>query len=341
MALVSLARLAGPGQRQVTALRRLVRPLLVSVAAGLGLYAAAMIGADVETMSGAAARLGLLGWLVVLGLSLFNYLARFVRWDWYLEHLGDRVPRLPHVAYYFAGLAFATTPGKAGEAVRSLYLRRHGVAFSHSLAALFVERVADVATMVLLALLAAWSYAGARWPVLVAGGLVFGVLGLARSPGTAAWMDRRRDGLPWPRIGVLLGHLATLLRDSAELLRARVFYAGLLLGLVAWGAEGLGFYLILDRLETGVSLSAAVGIYAVGILVGALSFIPGGLGSTEGAMVLLLGVAGVGTGEAVAATLICRIATLWFGVAVGFVSILGLESAGLGLGRAGSPEAQP
>lgn len=317
--------------------RRLVRPLLLSLVAGLGLYWAGMMAADAQAVSGAAGRLAPSGWLAVLGLSLANYLIRFGRWHWYLGRLGDRVPAGLHLAYYVGGLAFATTPGKAGEAIRSLYLQRHGVPFSHSLSALFVERLADMAAIGLLALWAAWAFAGARWPVAVAGSAVLAALALVRSPRTAQLLDRWRARVVWPRGAALLGHGATLLRASARLLGARLLYGGLGLGLLAWGAEGLGFWLILDYLDAGTPLALAVGIYGAGILVGALSFIPGGLGSTEATMVLLLGLAGVETSAAVAATLICRIATLWFAVAIGLAAVAGLEAGGLGIGgpRAG------
>ena len=311
---------------------RLMRPLLLSVVAGLTLYVGAMILGDAGAVSGAAGRLGLFGWMAVLGLSTLNYLVRFARWHWYLGRLGERIAAGRHLAYYLAGFAFATTPGKAGEAIRSLYLQRHAVSFSHSLSALFVERVLDLTAIMLLALSAAWAFAGARWPVAVCGLLVLGLLALVRCPLTARVLDHWRD-----HAGALFGHLAELLRASSLLLRARLLYGGLALGLLAWGAEGLGFWLILDRLGADVSPLTATGIYAAGILAGALSFIPGGLGSTEAVMVLLLGLAGVGTSEAVAATLICRIATLWFAVAVGLALVASLEATGLGVTRGAEP----
>jgi uncharacterized protein (TIRG00374 family) len=69
-----------------------------------------------------------------------------------------------------------------------------------------------------------------------------------------------------------------------------------------------------------IALATAVGIYALGILAGALSFIPGGLGSTEAVLILLLLVAGLDTPDAAAATLICRVATLWFAVLLGILA---------------------
>ena len=68
-----------------------------------------------------------------------------------------------------------------------------------------------------------------------------------------------------------------------------------------------------------MTLAAAVFVYAFAMLVGGLSFLPGGLGSSEAVMIGLLALHGFPEPAAVTATLICRLATLWFAVALGAV----------------------
>ncbi|MFM8353512.1 MAG: hypothetical protein ACKOBM_01235, partial [Gammaproteobacteria bacterium] len=50
-------------------------------------------------------------------------------------------------------------------------------------------------------------------------------------------------------------------------------------------------------------------------------FIPGGLGATEAAIVLLLSAAGVGQMDAIAASLVSRSLTLWLAVGIGVVAM--------------------
>jgi uncharacterized protein (TIRG00374 family) len=119
--------------------------------------------------------------------------------------------------------------------------------------------------------------------------------------------------------------LLDLLRSASTLLKSGPLYAGLVLGLIAWGAEGIAFHVILEALYINTSLLLAVGIYSISVLAGALSFIPGGLGSTEAVMVLLLTLVGADTPTAVAATLICRLTTLWFAVVIGGIVMVVLE----------------
>ena len=58
-------------------------------------------------------------------------------------------------------------------------------------------------------------------------------------------------------------------------------------------------------------------IYSFATLFGAVTMMPGGVGPTEGSMSGLLAYEGMALPDAVAATLVIRVCTLWFAVAIG------------------------
>jgi glycosyltransferase 2 family protein len=310
---------------------RVHRALVISVVAALVLYAGSSLFTGAEDVLRAVSHVDLRVWIPVLGLSLLNYLLRFCRWQWYLARLDHILPPLRHLKYYLAGFAFTTTPGKMGEAIRSLYLRPHGVGYADSLAALFVERFLDMLAMLLLGLLAGGFFSEVWWPVICAATLIAAIFTAVSRPGLQQGITARLNRSRSPRIQRFGGQVGSLMRSSEALLSPRMLVGGVMLGLIAWGAEGLGLYLILRGLEVQVTALAAIGVYAAGILIGALSFIPGGLGSTEAAMVVMLSVLGVDLSSAIAATIVCRVATLWFAVALGFCAFAGSEA-----GREGS-----
>jgi uncharacterized protein (TIRG00374 family) len=72
-----------------------------------------------------------------------------------------------------------------------------------------------------------------------------------------------------------------------------------------------------------------VAIYAAAVLLGAISFLPGGLGGTEAAMIFMLVKVGFDVTSATAITFICRVATLWFAVALGLLTMLILPKLGI------------
>ncbi len=290
---------------------------------GYGLF---IVWSGTDAVLDAFSRISQTGLALILSLSLLNYVVRCARWQWWLRRLDHRVPMRLNALYYFAGFAFTTTPGKAGEAVRSVYLKRDGVSYPTSLAAFFVEKLADLGAMLFLAALAAWLFP--RYRLLI-------VLMLALLVAVSVVVHHRYRVYQWLRsVGARLpahwlprlAHADHLINRASVLLRSDVLSTSLFLGILAWGAEGVGFYYLLQFLNIDTTLAQAVGVYALAMLAGALSFLPGGLGSAEATMVLLLSLSGAGQAEAVAATLVCRLTTLWFAVALGSVALLGVET---------------
>ena len=85
--------------------------------------------------------------------------------------------------------------------------------------------------------------------------------------------------------------------------------------------EGIAFYLLLLELGVEVQFAVAASIFAISILVGAISMMPGGVGGTEVVMVTLLLIINVNISTAIAATAIIRALTLWFAVVIGLMTM--------------------
>jgi uncharacterized protein (TIRG00374 family) len=308
--------------QQETPARGVRNRRLVIIVAVLGvlLYVGLALGVDSSRLVAALARLGVAGTAAVLGLSLANYLIRFLRWQLYISRFGHRLPAARHLLIYLSGFAFTLSPGKAGEAVRSMYLREHGVSYAESLAAFFVERMLDVLAMVILAVLIVAAHPAYRGMIAGALLVVVSILIAVSRPGLPPRLDRyaaRRSG----RIAQALKGAANLLRSSTHLLQLWPLIWGIALGLLAWAALGLGFYLICQGLHATISPLSAIGIYAMAVLVAnAAIFLPGGIGGMEVVMVALLRDAGVPLASAVLATLLCSLATLWLAVLIGIVA---------------------
>lgn len=97
------------------------------------------------------------------------------------------------------------------------------------------------------------------------------------------------------------------------------------LGLVAWGITSYGFLILLNYLGLSLPFVASFAIYPLAMLAGAASMLPGGLGSTEIVIVALLDVQGVQLSVAAIAAVGIRLATIWFAILCGFISIVILE----------------
>lgn len=297
-----------------------VKAVVVStiIAAAIYLATVAWVGRLEVSAALKLIRMDTLAALLVL--SCVNYALRFGRWHYYLRILGSEIS-LPHnLRIYLGGFALTTTPGKAGEMARSLWLQPYGVPACVSLAAFLVERIQDVLGIALLASLGASLYSSAHWLLLGCFGLIALALAILHKP-------RLIESLLRPLAGrrASLLHAARRVSEILALARSCLsplrFAVALLTGLLAWSAEAVAFWLLLKALGQPLPLPTAISIYALAMLAGALSFMPGGLGGTEAAMAILLRAIGVPLPVAVAATLLIRLTTLWFAVLLGIVAL--------------------
>ena len=308
-------------------MHRLARYLSFAIVAVFAVVCAYVMRGDLAQMSLAPL---LRSWdLVMLAaiLSLCNYALRIVRWRQYLSRLGHVLSLRFTSLTYVSGFAFTISPGKVGEVARARYYTRLGVPFADIAGAFFVERLMDLLAMLVLSTLilaATPRYQSAAWFAAAFAAVCFAAAAL----------------LPWDKIGQSLAsstkiprRLAKLCAGVAEALSAarsllspRILVGGLLLSLLAWGFEGVGLWTLGSMVvPEHLGLAAGVGIYAVAVLVGALSFMPGGLGGTEVIMTALLVSQGFHVADALLITIVCRLVTLWLAVCLGWVAIFVLR----------------
>lgn len=259
-------------------------------------------------------------WGQVIGLSCLSYLARFYRWHRFLAALGHSVPLLANLRIYLAGFALTLTPAKAGETIRSLYLRPFGVPVPESLAVFVCERLVDLLVVGGISCLALQVFPTYAW------------LGFAGF-GACLLLVLCLRSLVVPRLagrlfGQALGmHLQQAARPMGTLLTPGQLALALPPSLMAWFAQGLSLYLVVCALGHPIEPASVIGIYCVAILAGAVSFLPGGLGATEGAIVLLLVSAGIPAADAVLGSLLTRGLTLWLAVLIGLGATASLAVA--------------
>ena len=289
--------------------------LLLTVAAFAGL----LVYGDLREVSGLLVDSPTLyfGFAAALGLAMINYALRYLRWLMYLRALGIRVPLTVSLSVFTAGLALSITPGKAGELLKSVWLSRSaGVPVSASAPAVVMERLTDVVSVGLLGLVGvallpttmALVVAGILVAVMIASVLAasrFGTLAL-RLPVLRRWrepLENSQEGL-------------------RKLMTPPMVAAAVILGTLAWAAEGLALWIIVAGMGEQISALIAIPISAAAALVGAITALPGGLVGFEGSMVALLRQSGLGAPEAALATLLTRLATLWFAVLIGLLAWL-------------------
>ena len=304
--------------------------LIISVIASASIYLALVLwsGADQFWNS-----LNLLPfWLipVLLGIIFFSYCLRFCRWRWYLNHMGYSVPWKSNFTIFLASFALTASPGKAGESIKSFLLKsRHNIPVSPTLAGLFCERFTDALSVVLLAcvgLLSLMKDIPLYWAIFALAAVQLGIILLLQNPQLLKSYLLK----PLKRFSKLRGLADKLyfLVDSAnKLLQPKLLIGSTIIALIAWGLEGMALYYIFQYLQAeSVTLYQAILIHTASGLIGAISMLPGGIGTMEASAVSLSIIYGATQTQAIVATFLIRLLTLWFAVAVGILAMLFIQN---------------
>ena len=332
----------------------IVKKIIIGSLLGAAVFIIIAFMADYKKVASALMDFPLRLWPFILFLSLMNYAFRVVKWDFYLDRLYIKIPRVSSVLIFFSGFIMAITPGKMGEVLKSLLLyERHGVPVTRSAPVVFMERLTDV-----LALL-----------FICASGVAFALMGgggnssLQRtvtpqdSPAAAAAGIDPGQLVSLGAVALLtivliavisnqklimavlkymerfafikkhIVHIESLFESARVILKPWPLFYATFLSILAWALECYSLYYIITIISPGTIEPLPLLIYcsfayAFSTIIGALAMLPGGLFVTEGGMAfLLVKLTKVSMSKAVAATFMVRAATLWFALLIGMAAL--------------------
>lgn len=301
--------------------RHILRGLVIAAIASAVVSAVLVVVSDGPEVARALRTFDplVLVWMLLLG--AVGFLVRSVRWGALMRVVGHPVPLRDALYLQVSGQAMTVTPGRVGEVVKPWLARElSGMRMTRGVTLVFAERVADLIAVCLLALGGLWALGGATW--VLALGIVVVVAGTALAGsawfhGLALRFVRGRE-----RARKHEASAETITDTLRRALHWRVLAWSVPASVAAWGLEGVGFALCLSAFGFDVlGALGGVSVYAVATIAGAFSFLPGGIGLTEASIAGILVAAGMPAAAASGATIVARVATLWWGVALGWVTL--------------------
>jgi glycosyltransferase 2 family protein len=305
-------------------MNKLERRIIAGTVLGVIVYGAIGFFADARQLAEDLTTFPLWVFAGALGLTLINYGLRFLKWQYYLHRLGLSVPAWMSLNIFLAGLVMSITPGKVGEVLKSVLLRQaRGIPIARTAPVVFAERLTDLLGLFVIAAMGVITFGFGQVVFAISLVVVLATILFLQQPALVEHFLNLWQRLPV--IGKLRPKLEEAYGAVGPLLTLQALVATTMLSVVAWSMEALAFYSILVALEaTEPTVYVAFFIYSMATILGAVSFLPGGLGLTEGSMMALLLKMGLFTqaATAAAATYLIRFATLWFGVLLGLVAWL-------------------
>ncbi len=264
----------------------------------------------------------------MMGLSFLNYIFRYFKWQYFLHQIDVELSHKDSFTVFLAGFTLTTTPGKIGEAVKGYFVNAiNKTPIVKTIPIVVSERVTDLLAMVILALLGftlGVNTGDQLLTVLLLGGAVLGgAIILGSKTFYKKFLSKMTSFGPLKRFQDSCDVIEVTMTKT---LSPRPMLLSTAISIPGWLMECIELWLLFSILSGGsMTLSLlliATFVHATASIIGAVSFLPGGVGTYEvtsvALIMLLLGWTRTLAG---AATILIRVVTLWFSVIVGFIAL--------------------
>ena len=260
--------------------------------------------------------------LLLLGLSLVNYILRGIRWHLLGKTFTPRYKLTSALWDYFCGFVFTVTPAKAGELIRTHYLKeRFDISYTAALIPSLFDRMNDILVLFLFTLIGSLFYAFNYLTIFILciSGSIFILFFFAPTQfiPIVKWICKilnKRYLKLWAKV-TLFCHYCDRLKSW------HIRFSSFILSLIGWGAEFYALYLLCGYFDLNISFIEASFIFSSATIAGSLMMTPGGTGGIETAMTGLLTFMQTPLPLALFITILIRFTTLWFSVLIGILCL--------------------
>lgn len=308
-------------------MEKIEKGIIISIVLSVLVYALFFFWSDFGEIINAFKQVGLMIIIVLLCLSLLNYILRFIRWHLLLTNAKVKIKLLDSLKCFLSGLCLTITPGKAGELFKASFVKKYTNASRLKVLPIVVlERVFDLtgfAVILLLSLLFVSfdDYKSLSMSlgvgVLV---LIFSVFLFLRTKTCQVLVKKlvKKFRFLQDKKRVIFEVLDDYSNFSIKSLTFLIF-----LSFFGWFLEVFALNLLLNVFNITPGLFSAGFVFGFSSLIGLVFFTPGGIGGFEGTSYsLIVNLFQASPSVATVITLIIRLTTLWFAVLIGLVTYL-------------------
>ena len=258
---------------------------------------------------------------LILILVPLGWLALYFRWTILVKNSGYILPHKKNFQIFLSGFPLSITPGKVGELLKCELLKENfNIPRKITAPIILVERLYNGVGIVIISSLGIWYFDFSGTVILIASCALIGIFIALRSKSLFSSLINKTSKIKY------LSKFSDSFSDSYEVInhsiKPKIFIISSLLSAIYWILESVAVYFVfksfgIDFLE----LYNVVLAYTSSIILGVASFVPGGIGVSEGTLISLLSIQGLSLSTAITLTLFIRIFTLWYAVFVGFIAL--------------------
>lgn len=251
------------------------------------------------------------------GISL---IIRSIRQQRFLGAIMIRLSFFENLKIYLAGMSMVSTPGGIGGLIKSHFLKvKYNENISKTSTVVLLERYHDL--LAVTAILIFTLFIFFNWQFLVTA-IAVGILAIIIYA-----VIRNTEFLSIFLIRMKKIKIFSKFTPNQEfnnslktLTKGRTIFVGFIISIAAFLFDGASVYVGFLSLNKDLGFVNTIQYYYTSLLLGALSFLPAGIGITEGSFIGFLVSRGLELSLASSLVLFSRLTTIWFATVIGFIA---------------------
>ena len=296
------------------------RIILVLVAV-IGIYAIFLFISDFSIISEKISNFKINYLPLILFFVSASWTPLFIKWHFLLKNCEIHVPLKKSILVFLSGPAFEITPGQIGALVKSQILKTSSnIPRTKTVPIIVVEKVYDLIGAVLASIIGITILGMETYLIIIAILVLVTIFFFVYyRPASEIFFKQITKRKFFSKYVENISDFYEIVHKSTNVKVATIC---ILLALTYWFMVSAAAYYTLIAFDINIlDYLKVLAIYATSTLLGAISFIPAGIGITEGSITGLFTLNGIDVSTALILSVMIRVLTLWYTVGVGFVAL--------------------
>ena len=295
--------------------------LIVVLVAVIGIYAVFLFMSDYNIISEKISNFKINYLPLILLLVSASWVPLIIKWHFLLKNSEINIPLSKTIAIFFSGSAFEITPGQIGILIKSQLLKTSSnISRTKTVPIVIVEKIYDLIGAILASVIGIIILGMEFYLIIIAiSVLVFIFFFMYHRRSSELFFNRMTKLKLFSKYVENISEFYDIIKKSTSV-KASVIC--ILFALTYWFMISAAAYYTLIAFDINIlDYLKILAIYTTSTLLGAISFIPGGIGITEGSIAGLLTLNGLDISTALILSVMIRVLTLWYTVCVGFIAL--------------------
>ena len=295
--------------------------LILILVAVVGIYAIFLFVSDYNIISEKISNFKINYLPLILFFVSASWIPLIIKWHFLLKNSEVDVPLTKSIAVFFSGVAFEITPGQIGALIKSQILKTsYNIPRTKTVPIVIVEKVYDLIGAILASVIGIIILGMEIYLIAIAiSVLAFIFFFMYYKPASELFFNRITKLKFFSKHIENISGFYEIVQKSTNVRAATIC---ILLALAYWFMVSAAAYYTLISFDVNIlDYLKVLAIYSTSTLLGAISFIPAGIGITEGSIAGLFTLNGIDVSTALILAVTIRIFTLWYSVSVGFIAL--------------------